>query len=108
MNTEQLKKNVGQDLHLRPHPLIAQYFPRTIAVLTGRGDPMVARRLAKTDYVWRVMAVTSTGVTLHCLHTNHAIILGADNVREFRTPHFLLLRCQLILDGDAVHIEPIA
>ena len=54
------------------------------------------------------MAVSAGGVTLHCLHTNHEITLGADNVREFRTPHFLLLWCQLILDGDAVHIEPIA
>src|SRR5215468_9384394 len=51
MNAVQLKKNVSQDLHLRPHPLIAQYFPRTIAVFAGGGDPMVARRLAKTDYV---------------------------------------------------------
>ncbi len=57
--------------------------------------------------MWRLMTVTSGGVTLHGLHTNHEIILGADNVREFQTPHFLLLWCQLILDGDAVHIEAI-
>ena len=69
---------------------------------------MVARRLAKTDYVWRLMALSASRVTLHCLHTNHEIALVVDDVREFRTPHFLMLWCQLILDGDAVNIEPIA
>ena len=43
---DHLKRNIGNDLHLRPQPLIAQYFPRTIPVLTSGGDPMVARRLA--------------------------------------------------------------
>ncbi len=107
MDADQLKKNVGQKLYLRPHPLSAQYFPRTIAVLTSGGDPMVARRVAQADYGWRLMAVTSNSVTLHCLQTNHKITLGADSVLEFRTPHFLLLQYQLTLDGDAVHIEPI-
>jgi len=46
-------------------------------------------------------------VTLHCHHTNHDVILGNDNVCEFRTPGFLMLQCQLTLDGDKVHIEPI-
>ena len=108
MNTDQLQKNVGQHLHLRPHPLIAQYFPRTIPVLTRRGgNSMVARRLEQTDHEWRLMAVTSGGVKLHCLDTNHEITLGGDNVREFRTPNFLMLWCQLTLDGDTVHVEPI-
>jgi hypothetical protein len=110
MNTAQLKKNVGQDLLLRPHVLTVHYVPRLIAraAFVPGVDPMTERRLLKTDHRWRLMAVTREGVTLHCLYTNHEITLGADNVRELRTPHFLMLKCQLTLDGDRVHVEPIA
>jgi hypothetical protein len=34
-------------------------------------------------------------------------LLGNDNIREFRTPDFLLLRCQLTLKGLEVLIEPL-
>jgi hypothetical protein len=37
----------------------------------------------------------------------HAYRDGADNVREYRTPAFLMLKCQLIFHGDTVLIEPI-
>ena len=108
MNAEQLQQNVGQYLRLRPHPLLARYVSRTIAVMaSSSGDPMTARRLVKTDYLWRLVSVEG-GVLLHCHHTNHDVILGNDNVREFRTPGFLMLECQLTLDGDKVYIEPIA
>jgi hypothetical protein len=106
MNTAQLKKNVGQDFRLRPHPLIAEYVPLITGVRSTSGDPVMERRLAKTDYRWRLASVNG-GVTLHCHYTNHDITLGADNVREFRTPNFLMLKCQLTLDGDNVHVEPI-
>jgi hypothetical protein len=103
MNANQLRKNVGQDLRLRPHPLIVQ---RTHNVLSTGLDPAAERRLVKTDYLWRLVSVNG-GVTLHCHHTNHDTTLGADNVREFRTLDFLMLKCQLTLDGNSVHIEPI-
>jgi hypothetical protein len=89
VNTDQLKKNVGQALRLRPTPRIRVWIT----------EPH--------DYPWRLVAVTDDGVTLHCEHTGHTTTLGNDNVREFRTPDFLMLRCQLTLDGDKVHIEPI-
>jgi hypothetical protein len=105
-NADQLKKNIGQDLRLRPEPLIVEYVPLITGVRPSGGDPVMERRLAKTDYRWRLVSVNG-GVTLHCQHTNHDSTLGADNVREFRTPDFLILKCQLTLDGNAVHIEPI-
>ena len=108
MNTDQLKKNVGQDLRLRPHPLVVEHVPLVTGVRSSSGDPVMERRLAKTDYLWRLVAVQGGGVTLHCHHTNHEITLGNDNVREYRTPHFPMLKCQLTLDGDRVHVEPIA
>ncbi len=106
VNTEQLQKDIGRELRLRPHVLVVKHFLRQVAVFTS-GDPMFERRLIKTDYKWRLERATRAGVTLHCLYTDHEITLGNDNVREYRTPDFLLLRCQLTLDGNKVHIEPI-
>jgi hypothetical protein len=90
VNTEQLKKNVGQALRLRPTPRIREWYV----------EPL--------DYPWRLVAVTDHDLTLHCERTGHEISLGNDNVREFRTPDFLILKCQLTLVGDEVRIEPIA
>lgn len=58
------------------------------------------------DYDWRLERVTGQGVTLHCLHTGHEITLQADNVREYHSPNFLMLKCRLTLEGDKVRIEP--
>jgi hypothetical protein len=103
MNADQLRKNVGRDLRLRPYPLIVEWTPN---VRTTGLDPTAERRLAPTDYLWRLVSVNG-GVTLHCHYTKHDITLGADNIREFRTPDFLILKCRLTLDGDKVHVEPI-
>ncbi len=57
--------------------------------------------------------VENDGVTIQNISTGHSRKLGPDNIREFRSdkpgagPHFLLLRCQLILDGRAILLEPI-
>jgi hypothetical protein len=37
----------------------------------------------------------------------HVVALGSDNIREFRTPNFLMLRCQLTLTEEQVLIEPL-
>src|SRR5260370_40626198 len=105
MNAEQLKKNVGQPVRLRPHPLRVKLSLPQVNVLTS-GSPILERSLVKTDYKWRIEDVTAKGVKLHCLYTDHTITLGADNVREYRTPDFLLLKCQLTLEADMAHIEP--
>ena len=106
VNVNQLRQNVGQELRLRPHPLVVEYVPLITGVRSSSGDPVTERRLAKTDYLWRLVSVED-GVTLRCQYTNHQVTLGNDNVREYRTPGFLILRCQLILDRDKVDIEPI-
>ena len=105
MNAEQLRKNVGQLVRLRPHPVLVELSLPGVAVPTNvRVIPR--RQVLQTDYKWRLEDVSDKGVTLHCLYTGHKITLGADNVREYRTPDFLLLKCQLALDGSMVHIEP--
>src|SRR5262249_14406285 len=80
MNADQLKKNVGQDLRLRPHPMIVQWTPD--ALLTGPG-PAPEQHGVPTDYRWRLVSVNG-GVTLHCHATSHEVTLGPDSVREFR------------------------
>ena len=71
--------------------------------------PFVPKETKETNYKWRLedVNVSAGTVTLHCLYTGHTITLGADNVREYRTPDFLMLKCQLTLAGDNVQIEPI-
>jgi len=106
MNAEQLKKDVGRLMRLRPHPVVVKRSLPRVNIMTSEGA-MFEKSLVKTDYDWRIEDVSDKKeVTLHCLHTGHTITLGADNVKEYRSPHFLLLKCQLILDGDKIHIEP--
>ena len=38
---------------------------------------------------------------------NHFVELQPDNVREYRSPDYLLLRCQLIITDRTIEIEPI-
>jgi hypothetical protein len=105
VNTQQLRNNIGQLLRLRPHPQRVTGYADTISTLTS-GDPRLERHTVKTDYDWLLVDVTSGGVALRCPYTGHEVSLGPDNVREFRTPNFLLLKGQLILEGDGVRFEP--
>jgi hypothetical protein len=61
------------------------------------------------DYDWVLESVNekTKEVTLACPFTGHRVTLGADNVKEYRTPHFLMLKCQLTLEGAQVHVEPL-
>ncbi len=106
MNAEQLKKNIGHLLRLRPHPLLVEGYLPTVSVLTS-GSPRLEKHGKNTDYDWRLDEVTGKAVTLVCPFTGHKVTLGADNVREYRSPNFLMLKCQLILDGDDVRVEPL-
>lgn len=91
MNAEQFRKNVGSLVRLRP--IARRRLP------TGQSlDPI--------DYEWRVLRIVDGSVELTNIRTDHITRLGFDNIREFRTPNFLLLRCQLILCGNQVLIEP--
>jgi len=105
MNTEQLQKNVGQLVRLRPNPIAVQGYLSEVSALSSDG-PKLKKQVVDTDYDWRLESVTGEGVTLFCLYIRHRITLKADNVREYRSPNFLMLRCRLLLEGDAVRIEP--
>lgn len=91
MNKSQAQNLVGRNLRLRP-----------VAIrLTDAGE-----RLPQEDDFWLLERVDDSFLALKNLRTEHAWKLGVDNVREYRSPDFLLLRCQLTLKGAAVISEP--
>lgn len=94
MNVKQLFKNVSQQVRLRPMPWR----------IDRRGQ-----RLPDRDDTWILDAVEDSParVRVHNIATGHTVELASDNVAEWRSPGFLLLRCQLILRPHAVDIEPI-
>jgi hypothetical protein len=63
-------------------------------------------RQPSEDAFWRVETADATALQLKNLSTDHVLTLGYDNVREFRTPDFLILQCQIILKGNQAIIEP--
>ena len=93
MNWDQLEKQVHTDVRLRPLP-----------VRIGNDGRVLARR----DDIWRVEAVQKRRfVEIRNLSTGHSKKLNSDNIREFRTPNFLMLRCLLIIMGPRVDLEPL-
>ena len=93
MNVEQLKKNCWSKVHLRP-----------IAI---RRDEITNEMLQPLDDEWTTTSVDRGADGLQNTRTDSVVSLGNDNVREFRSPGFLLLRCQLTLWGNRVLIDPI-
>jgi len=94
MNLEQLKtKNQGSAVYLRPTP--------------GRFQTATQEALPPIDDQWTIGKVEDGKVELHNPRTGHFVALGSDNIREFRTPNFLMLRCQLTLTEEQVLIEPL-
>lgn len=101
MNLEQLKKNVGQRVRLRP---IARRFDEH------------GRELEAKDDVWIVQAVTDIGISLSNERTGHQPTLGRDHVYSYASDPgrtraelkhgFLTLHVQLFLRGFLAEIEP--
>jgi hypothetical protein len=91
MNAQQLRKNLGQRLKLRP---VAR---RQLA----NGTP-----LGPVDDEWFVQSIKEQQVELYNMRTGHILDLGFDNIREYRSPNFLLLRCQVILRGASRRFIP--
>jgi hypothetical protein len=94
MNLNQLNKQVGTTLRLRPLP-------------TRFGPD--GGHLPPSDDPWRLEEILQqpSRVRLINIHTGHFVELQPDNVREYRSPDFLLLRCQLIINGPRIEIEPV-
>jgi hypothetical protein len=94
VNAKELRKNVGAPFRIRPIP--------------WRVDAN-GRRLKDVDYQWRLDAVDMSPIKVRLINTatGHVVELEPDNVIERRSPDFLMLRCQLILEPTGVGIEPI-
>jgi len=94
MNLKQLSKQVGNTFRFRPLPI--------------RVDAD-GSRLPESDDQWCLEGIPEnpTRLRLVNIHTAHIVELGSDNVREFRTPNFLLLRCNLFISAQDIRIEPI-
>ncbi len=93
VNKEARRKHPYQRVRLRPIPTRYQ-------------------RRELIDDVWIIEHVhMRDGITIRNIRTDHARLLGRDQIREFRTDNaqgaFVLLRCQLHLTRLAVELEPI-
>lgn len=93
MNIDQFRKNLGMRVKIRPVAL----------------SRMPDARCYQVDDDWFIEQIdpVKKTVKLRNIATDHSRELGADNIREFRTPNFLLLRVQIILEGDHMHLEPL-
>jgi hypothetical protein len=94
MNLHQMRKNMGRQLHIRPLP----------QRVNEDGT-----RLPTIDDLWRLDAILDgpERLSLVNISTGHVVELQPDNVREYRSPHYLVLRCQLRLTSTGVDIEPL-
>src|SRR4051812_6608735 len=99
MNVEQLKRNVGQIVRLRP---IAHRYDVDGLQL----DPM--------DDEWSMLQVTDTGVVVMNQRTQHTRTLFRDQIHHYASDKavqgavrgFLVLNVQLYLVGPEIHVEP--
>src|SRR5215831_14833575 len=91
MKADQLKKDVGKHFRIRPLP--------------ERWNKAGQRHLR--DDPWRLDRVTGRHFKITNLSTGQSKELVLDNVRDYRSPDFLILHCQLILRDHAVDIEQV-
>ena len=95
MNLKQLKKQIGRTFRLHPVPHRIE------------GD---GQTLPPSDDQWkfdRLLEAPFRAIRLVNMRTGHVIELGLDNIREYRSPGVLVLRCQLTISATGVEIEPI-
>ena len=94
MNADQLSKNIGQLFRLRPMPVRLE---------------VNGSRLPPRDDQWKLVDVREkpAGIQIRNVSTGQKLDLESDNIRERRSPDFLLLRCQLTIRADGIDIEPV-
>ena len=94
MDARKLKNQIGSLLRLRPPPMR----------VTDDGG-----QLGACDDPWTLSEILAgpTRVRLVNSLTGHVLVLQSDNIREYRSPDFLLLRCQLTIKPREIAIEPI-
>src|SRR5712671_1253871 len=102
MNRRMLRELSGKRVHLSPPALL--YDERGV-------------RQPTNDDEWLVERASSDSVRISNLATGHAIDLGRDHIRSFcSNPSdgpggavgFLMLRCQVVLQGREVRVSPFA
>jgi hypothetical protein len=93
MNLKKLEQQIATNLKLRAFPVEV--------VADGQESPIL-------DEEWRLDSILAqpSRVVLTNVQRGLTLELQTDNVREFRSPHFLLLRCQLRISGNEIHLEP--
>ena len=94
MNLQELKKHIGKLHRLRPKP----------HRIDGNGIG-----LPSLDDQWRLERIDRdpNRITLANIRTGHFVELQSDNVRQYQSPDFLMLRCQLTLSPKGIDIEPL-
>jgi hypothetical protein len=95
MNIKYLQKQLRTPLRLRPLPVR----------INAEGET-----LPNCDDGWfleQIREEEPTGVTLTNTASGHILELRPDNIKEWRSPDFLLLRCKVIIHPQAIEIEPI-
>ena len=105
VNTEELRKNIGQRFRLHPLPVeVVGYLPE-VGLLTSDG-PKPKKQTIDADYDWLLEDVTGDGVVLRCTFKGYRVVLRNAYVREHHQPNVLMLRCHLTLEGDQVFVRP--
>jgi hypothetical protein len=94
VNFKQLQTHIGRIYRLRPLPI-------------RRGPDGI--HLGASDDQWQLTKILENPSRIELLnvHTHDIIELQGDNVREYRSPDFLMLRCQLLIDPSGIAIEPL-
>jgi hypothetical protein len=101
MNLEQMKRNVGCRVQLKPKA----------CRLDDSG-----RELPGIDDDWIIEEVSASGVHISNVRTNHAITLGSDHIHHFSTNTdrsrfgirhgFLMLNVQAFIQGNKCWVRP--
>jgi hypothetical protein len=93
MNLKQLERQLGTNLKLRPAPI-------RIAA-DGQHAP-------SPDEEWKLDAILiqPNRVRLTNIASGLSVELQTDNIKEYRSPEFLMLRCQLTMTAQKIELEP--
>jgi hypothetical protein len=92
MNIKQFRKDIGKWVRLR-------------SCVERRTSDL--QHLPRLDDYWCVERVNDTSTELKNIRTGHVVKLGFDNIHKFRSPNFLLLRCQIIMRRIKIISEPV-
>lgn len=95
MNKKALLSHVGSPVRIRP--------------IARRVFEAQRLELEQIDDLWYLRSPTRSDavIALWNARTPHVVELGADNVQEFRSPDFLLLKAQIILTERTLYLEPL-